>query len=105
MKISFEKPNQPKTGILVILLDEGDLTKGHAKALDEACGGQLSRAIEAGKFEGKKEQVLDVLAPGGGLDRVILMGLGKVASLQPREIELLGGAMAGTLQGVNDGGV
>ena len=100
MKISFEKPNQPKTGILVILLDEGDLTKGHAKALDEACGGQLSRAIEAGKFEGKKEQVLDVLAPGAGLDRVILMGLGKVASLQPREIELLGGAMAGTLQGV-----
>jgi leucyl aminopeptidase len=100
MKISFDKPVPPTSGVLVILLEEGELTKGHAKALDEAGKGQLARAIKSGAFEGKKEQVLDVLAPGAGLDRVILMGLGKVAALQPREVELLGGAMVGTLQGV-----
>jgi leucyl aminopeptidase len=100
MKISFDKPVQPKSGILVILLEEGELTKGHAKALDEAGAGQLARAIKAGNFEGKKEQVLDIVAPGGELDRVILMGLGKVANLQSREVELLGGAMVGSLQSV-----
>jgi leucyl aminopeptidase len=75
MKISFDRPLAPKSSVLVILLEEGELTKGHAKGLDEAGKGQLARAIKSGAFEGKKEQVLDVLAPGGGLDRVILMGL------------------------------
>jgi leucyl aminopeptidase len=100
MKISFEKPVQPKSGIAVILVEEGAKLEGLAKQIDEAGGGQLSRAIKAGGFEGKKEAVLDVIAPGGGLDRVILMGLGKVNALQAREIELLGGAVTGLLQGV-----
>jgi leucyl aminopeptidase len=98
MKISFVKPTQPKTGVAVILLEEGAKLESLAKAIDTAGGGQLSRAMKAGGFEGKKEQVLEVLAPGGGLDRVILMGVGKVVNLVPREFELLGGAMMGSLQ-------
>jgi leucyl aminopeptidase len=100
MKISFEKPVQPKAGIAVILLEDGAKLEGLAKQIDEAGGGQLWRAIKAASFEGKKETSLDVVAPGGGLDRVLLMGLGKPGGLQPREIELLGGAVAGLLQGV-----
>jgi leucyl aminopeptidase len=98
MKISFEKPTQPKSGVAVLFLEEGAKLEGLAKSIDEAGQGQLSRAMKAGSFEGKKEQVLDALAPGGGLDRVILMGVGKFANLQPREFELLGGAMVGSLQ-------
>ena len=100
MKISFEKPNLPKSGILIILLEEGATLAGTAQKLDQSGKGQLARAMKAGAFEGKKEQVLDVLAPGGGLDRVLLMGLGKAANLSDREVEYLGGAMAGSLQGV-----
>jgi leucyl aminopeptidase len=96
MKISFDKVKTPTSGILVILLEEG----AAVGRLDKAVQENVARAMKAGAFEGKKEQVLDVLAPGGGLDRVVLMGLGKVATLVSREIELLGGAMVGTLQGV-----
>ena len=82
MKISFEKPALPKSGVLVILLEEGATLAGTAQKLDQSGKGQLARAMKAGAFEGKKEQVLDVLAPGGGLDRVLLMGLGKAADVQ-----------------------
>lgn len=98
MKITFEKPSLPKSGILVVLLEEGAKLSGLAKTIDEAGKGHLSRAMKAGAFEGKKEQVLDVLAPGGGLDRVVLMGLGKVAGLFAREFEYLGGAVLGAVQ-------
>jgi leucyl aminopeptidase len=70
-----------------------------AAQIDEACGGSLTRAIKAAKFEGKKDQWLDVVAPGGGLDRVMIFGTGDAGKLADREIELLGGAMAGALQG------
>ena len=96
MKISFDKVKTPSSGILVILLEEGAVVERLHKTVQE----HVARAMKAGAFEGKKEQVLDILAPGGGLDRVVLMGLGKVANLAPREIELLGGALVGTLQGV-----
>ncbi len=99
MKISFAPTALPKSGVLLVIVEEGAKLGGNAKAIDAAGKNQLSRAMKAGGFEGKKEQVLDVLAPGGGVDRVILMGVGKVANLQPREIELLGGAAAGLLQG------
>jgi leucyl aminopeptidase len=39
-----------------------------------------------------------VIAPGAGFDRILVFGLGKAESLQPREIEYLGGAIAGSLQ-------
>jgi leucyl aminopeptidase len=98
MKIAFEKPTLPKTGILVLLLEEGAKLEGLAKSLDDASKGHISRAIKAGAFEGKKEQTLDVLAPGGGVDRVVLMGVGKVAGLAAREVEYLGGAALGIIQ-------
>jgi leucyl aminopeptidase len=99
MKISFETPKLSKTGILVVLVEEGAKLAGTAEKIDTAGAGQLSRAIKAANFEGKKDQSVDVLAPGGGLQRVVLMGLGKVSALQPREIEYLGGAIAGIVKG------
>jgi leucyl aminopeptidase len=100
MKISFERPNLKKIGVLVALCEEGAGLSRHAQQIDKAGGGQLSRAVKAGQFEGKKEQVLDVLAPSGSCDRVILMGVGKSANLVEREVEFLGGALVGALQGV-----
>jgi leucyl aminopeptidase len=100
MKISFDKVNSATSRTLVILLEEGGLQSAAIGRLDRSAQKQVMRAMTAGDFEGKKEQVLDILAPGDGLDRVVLMGLGKVLKLLPRELELLGGALVGTLQGV-----
>ena len=41
-----------------------------------AANGQLSKAIKASKFEGKRDSVLDCLAPGGGFDRILIVGVG-----------------------------
>jgi leucyl aminopeptidase len=100
MKISFELPKLTKKGVVLALVEEANVLTAQLKAIDKAGDGQLSRAIKAAKFEGKKEQSLDILVPGGALDRLILMGLGKVANLSSREVELLGGAAAGSLQTV-----
>ncbi len=98
MKISFDAVKMPKSGTLVLISEEGQALSGVAKQIDQAGKGQLSRALKAGGFEGKKDQVLDVLAPGGGVDRVIAMGIGKAKSLVAREFEYLGGAIVGALQ-------
>jgi leucyl aminopeptidase len=99
MKINFDKPKSPKSGTFVVLMEEGAALTGAAQAVNVAGKEQLARAMKAGQFEGKKEQVLEVLAPGGNLDRILLLGLGKAKTLLPREVEYLGGALAGTLQG------
>lgn len=98
MKISFDPAHMPKSGVLVILVEEAAKLSGLAKKLDDQTKGQLSRAIKAAAFEGKKDQTVDIAAPIAGLDRVVLMGLGKAANLVAREIELLGGAIVGILQ-------
>ncbi len=100
MKISFEKPATPKSGVLVVLIGQDMKLPASAAAIDAAGKGQLARALKAGAFEGKKEQVVDVLAPGNGLDRIICMGVGTPSALVQREMELLGGAIAGSLQSV-----
>jgi leucyl aminopeptidase len=100
MKISFDKSSMPKSGVLLVLAEESADLLGQVKRLDDASKGRLSHALKAGGFTGKKDQIIDVLAPFEGLDRIILMGVGLVANLIPREIELLGGAILGTLQGV-----
>lgn len=98
LKSSFDRPALPKSGTLVAFAGEGGALGPLASQLDKASKGQVARAMKAAGFEGKKEQVLDVLAPGAGVDRLILMGLGKPETLSGREIELLGGAIAGSLQ-------
>jgi leucyl aminopeptidase len=98
MKINFGKPSPLKSGVIVLLVEQNQTLSGLGQAIDKEGKGQLSKAMKAADFEGKKEQQLEVLAPAGTLSRVILMGLGKTPNLQPREVELLGGAMMGALQ-------
>ena len=82
MKIVFAEPSLPKSGSLVVgVLDDRKLTPS-AQRVDKATGGMLTRAMEASRFKGRKDDVLAVLAPGGlDVARVILLGLGKPASL------------------------
>jgi leucyl aminopeptidase len=100
MKITFAPLGPPRAGTAVIFATEGGNLAATASQLDQKTNGQISKAIKAANFEGKKDTSLDVVAPGAGLGRVIVMGLGKSASLAKSEIELLGGAIAGTLQGL-----
>ncbi len=100
MKISFQRPGLARAAVAVAFAAEGAKLGDLAGKIDAACKGQIAKAAKAANFQGKKEQVLDVVAPGGGFDRVILLGLGKPEVLTAREVELLGGAIAGSLQAV-----
>ena len=98
MKITFAGGPTPKTGTVVVFVTQGGKLTPPATAVDKACKGQLARAIKVANFEGKKDQMLEVVAPTGGPDRVLLVGLGKVETLNDRELELTGGTIAGALQ-------
>jgi leucyl aminopeptidase len=96
LDIAFAKAALPKSGVLAVPLAEGAPLAGLAAALDAALDGGLTRAMEAAAFSGKKGQSASLLAPGGGLKRVLLLGMGK-ESLSTRQAEELGGAAAAAL--------
>src|SRR4051812_38558529 len=73
MKGKFAEAALPKTGTLLVLAAEGGTLSGLGAKADEASGGHVGRAIKAAKFEGKREQVLDVVAPAAlGVDRIVV---------------------------------
>jgi leucyl aminopeptidase len=98
MKTSFSALNLPKSGVLVLLLADGAALTGLAAKADQHCDGQIGRAIKAAAFTGRRDSTLDIVAPGGGFNRIVLFGLGAPATLRPLDLEMLGGAIAGVLQ-------
>ncbi|MDE2445925.1 MAG: leucyl aminopeptidase [Alphaproteobacteria bacterium] len=98
MKIAFASAALPKTGVLVVFATESGKLTGPAQSVDKASKGQLSKAIKAANFEGKKDQIVDCLACGD-YARVLVVGLGKADSITPLDAEMLGGTIAGALQG------
>ena len=98
MKIRFSKSTQPKSGVVVIFAAEGMGLEGPAEALNKALEGKILKAAKAARFDAKRDQILDILEPGNGIQRLLVAGLGKTAQLTAREIELLGGTIAGALQ-------
>ncbi|CAN5531793.1 leucyl aminopeptidase [soil metagenome] len=99
MNVSFATPAVPKAGTLVVFVSEGGKLAGIAGEVDRHSGGHVKTAIAAAGFESKREQFLDIMAPPKtGLARILLAGIGNPKSLTERETELLGGAIAGTLQ-------
>ncbi|MGE3875844.1 MAG: leucyl aminopeptidase [Parvibaculaceae bacterium] len=104
MNITFAAPGQPKSGVLVIFCPENKTLEGVAADIDKRSGGHVSRAIKAIDFEAKREQILDLVAPEKlSFQRIIVAGLGDPAKIEGREIELLGGAVAGYLQSAKVG--
>ncbi|MBL8895114.1 MAG: leucyl aminopeptidase, partial [Rhizobiales bacterium] len=101
MKIRFESPALPKSGIFITFVAEGGKLSGLAAKADAAADGHVSRAMKAAKFEGKRDQMLDILAPAGThFERIAVFGIGDPAKLTAREVEYLGGTIAGALQGM-----
>ncbi len=103
MQISFSKAALPKIGAIIAPLFEGGPRAGAFAALDKATGGALSKAIDASAFTGKKDQLLDVVAPSG-LDnsRILLVGAGKAKEFTALGAERLGGVAIAKLLGTRE---
>ena len=97
MKITFANPSIPKSGTVVVgVLDGRKLTDG-AKAIDDAVGGALMRAIKASSFKGTKSHSMTILAPGGKISRVLCLGLGKAKDINVLSLQSLGGTIVKNL--------
>jgi len=92
MKITFANPKLPETGVVVVGVLDGRKLTDSAKALDKKMGGGLVRAIKASRFKGARGSSLPLFAPAGtGLDRVLIVGMGKPKSIDEKEMQNLGG--------------
>ena len=69
-------------------------------ALDRASGGALSRGVGAAEFTFARGKSLVLPGPGGGVSRVVLIGLGKQAEIDAARMEAAGAAAAAALRSV-----
>ncbi|MEQ1889425.1 MAG: leucyl aminopeptidase [Alphaproteobacteria bacterium] len=91
MNISFSALALPRAGSLVVAAMEGGALCKTAAEVDKKCGGAITRAIKAGRFEGKSEQALELLSPAGlEVSRVLVVGLGKPAEIKALSAEKIG---------------
>jgi leucyl aminopeptidase len=100
MKLTFAAPGLPETGVVAAFVLEDRELSPSARALNDRLRGALVRAIEAGRFKGKKDQVLAVPAPvEGAYDRIVLVGVGKAAELDALRLQAIGGQIYAALAG------
>ena len=82
MKITFSAITLPKRGAIAVLVAKDRKLLATAKALDKATGGALTRAMSAGRFKGRKDEFLELLAPPRVPNsRVLLVGIGDPKAL------------------------
>jgi leucyl aminopeptidase len=98
MKIKFVADRLPASGALVLFASAGAKLTGSAVKTNEKYGGFIAKAMKSAKFEANREQIFELLAPANGsLRKIIVAGLGDLAKLQPRDLELIGGVICGAL--------
>ncbi len=91
LEIDYDPPVLPTGGALAFLVAEGEEPAGLRARADEATGGALTRATAAAEFRGRAGQSCVLLAPGAGLTRVVLVGLGPKGEQTRRGLEEAGG--------------
>jgi leucyl aminopeptidase len=103
MKIAFAEPSLPKSGAVVVGAFEGRKLSRSAERLDKETGGAISRALKASRFQGKKDELLALLAPANlDASRIVLAGLGKPDGIDARRMQDLGGALVAHLNGAGE---
>ncbi|CAG0963753.1 partial leucyl aminopeptidase, partial [Gammaproteobacteria bacterium] len=70
-----------KTPLLALLLPAGGTVPAGLKSLDDAMGGALSTALGRGDFRGARDETLHLQGTRGGVERVLLVGMGKPTTL------------------------
>ena len=95
MRIEFAAPPPPEAGTLVVLAPLGGELGASARALDQRAGGAVTRAVQTAGESFKRGQAIDLLYPAGlGLERLVVLALGRPDDARPLELEALGGSLA-----------
>ena len=103
MKISFVKSELPSAGTIVVgVLEEHRLTPT-AQQVDKLTKGAIARALGVGRFKGRPDEQLAILAPPGiDAARILLTGLGKADALDPLTLQAVGGRVATALNAAGE---
>jgi leucyl aminopeptidase len=103
MKISFAAHSLPASGAIVAGVMAGKKLSPTAAELDKKTGGAIKRAIAASRFTGKKDQLLDVLAPAKLKNsRILLVGLGDPKDLRETDLENIAASASAHLSGAGE---
>jgi leucyl aminopeptidase len=98
--LSFATRSAPADGVAVVFAGEGPKLTQAAQDLDKKSQGMLARAAEITGFKGKKDQIVDLIAPQGlKFARVVLAGIDKTSSFGQEDWLNLGGSVRGFLTG------
>ncbi len=98
MKISFSQLALPKSGAIAVTVGHDRALGTFGRDLDQRTGGALSRAMEAARFTGKAEEILNVYAPTGvDAGRIVLVGTGKSGDMTALTAQNAGGAVVAAL--------
>jgi leucyl aminopeptidase len=105
VKVGFVPFSAPVRGILLVFCDHQlEFGPSTRKALGAGVA-LVRRAAETNRFKGKNGAALDILAPEGlKANRLIVVGVGKLADLKDNDFLKLGGTVAGKL-GAGNGAV
>ena len=98
--ISFAEIKPPKSGVLVLLAEDGLKFGPAGDKIDVESGGSIRRAAKISGFKGAKKSHLDLLLPNGlGLDRLLVIGVGAIDDYQESDWIALGGRIRSHLTG------
>ncbi len=104
MKIEFTGIVTPRSGALAVGVSKGGRLSAAAKSADKRTKGAITRALKVSRFDGKKDQFEEILAPSGvGVSRIILFGLGDPKKLDETTFENIGGSLIGRANSKGDG--
>ena len=97
----FKPTAKTARGALVVLVPEGRTMPKWLADIDRDAYGKIKKSIAGSRFEGKKKQILSLLAPEGlQYDQLILAGIGKGKELGAMCYENIGGKLVGELNGL-----
>ena len=103
MKIAFAALSLPATGAVAVPVAYDRKLLVSAAKLNKATKGALGRAMAVSRFTGKKNELLEVLAPLGLKNsRVVLVGVGDSKGLTDLDLEDMGGTLLGHLNCVGE---
>ena len=99
MELVLDPSGLPEHGTVVVPVGHDGKLGRVAARLDETSHGLLARALGAAGTAAKHGRAIDLFLPAGlGLDRLILLPLGKADGVSRRELEEAGGALAQKLR-------
>jgi leucyl aminopeptidase len=98
LKLGFGPFAAPAKGVFIVFCGEAlRFGPATAKALGAAAG-LVARAAKAERFTGKSGSSLELIMPGGlKAGRLVVIGVGKAADLQPQDFVKFGGIAIGKL--------